>query len=153
MARYRSPLHRAVIFAGIALAFPLVACKWLSKGEETDAAPPTAEPAATAAPSATNAQTAPATSTEAPASGGAGGGAPSNGRRVVVKLPDGGSVTIDASLGPDGAIVMPPGFQLPTFPGFDAAAFKLPAFDAASLPPFPSSLPKIPGFGIADGGK
>ncbi|WP_394844051.1 hypothetical protein LZC95_44230 [Pendulispora brunnea] len=155
MARSRSRLHRAVIFGGIAFAVPLAACKWLSKDDEADAGPPAASgavPAATVTPSAT-ATPAPAASPVAPlTSGSASGGS----RRVVVKLPDGGTAMIDAAVGADGGVVLPPGFQWPTIPGFDAAALKIPPFDAASLPPFPSSLPsafpKIPGFG-GDGGK
>ncbi|WP_394833593.1 hypothetical protein LVJ94_44510 [Pendulispora rubella] len=154
MARSRSRLHRAVIFSGIAFAIPLAACKWFSKDDEADAG---AVPAATVTATATQTPTAtqaPAASSVAPlASGSAAAG---GGRRVVVKLPDGGLATIDAAVGADGGVVLPPGFQWPTIPGFDAAALKIPPFDAASLPPFPtalpSSFPKIPGFG-ADGGK
>jgi len=160
MARSRSRLHRAVIFGGIAFAIPLGACKWLSKDDEADASP---QPVATV--TSGGATQAPA-ATQAPSPSQNGGQAPSvpplasasagGSRRVVVKLPDGGTATIDAAVGADGGVVLPPGFTWPSFPGFDAAALKIPPFDAASLPPFPtalpSSFPKIPGFG-GDGGK
>ncbi|WP_394823753.1 hypothetical protein [Pendulispora albinea] len=159
--------RRTVLFVGIALALPLAACKWLSKGEDL----PDAAPSAPSSPGANQANA--TASTPAPAapgasgqvaplaSGSAGGGSSTpphagSARPVVVRLPDGGRMTVDASVGPDGKIELPPGFQFPTFPsfpGFDAAALKIPAFDAASLPPMPSGFPKIPGFGGTDGGK
>ncbi|HWL87502.1 MAG TPA: hypothetical protein VNO21_16975 [Polyangiaceae bacterium] len=144
-------LHRAVLFACIALAVPLAACKLLSKGEEADAGP--SQPVATAAtapPAQTQAQATaaplapaePATST-----------ASATHRRVVVKFPDGGTGTVEAPVNPDGGFALPPGFQLPTFAGFDASSIKLPPFNSTGLPPIPSTFPKIPGFGLPDGGK
>ena len=133
---------RAVTFVLIACAVPAAACKFL-KHDEADAGATTAatdQPSATATASA--AQTAAAT-TAAPVATVT--PAPVAHKAVVVKLPDGGKATVDAGVLADGAVVLPPGLNFPTFPGFDAAALptlpNLAGFDAAALPKLPTALP------------
>ena len=152
-SRIKVGARRAILFVGIALALPLAACKLLSKDDDApDAAPSGTEPVVTATPTGAVPNAQPSASAAPTASV-----APlRSSLPVVVRLRDGGSMTIDASVGPNGVITLPPGFQLPTMPGFagfDAAAFKLPAFDAAAIPPLPSGFPQFPRFGGVDGGK
>lgn len=133
---------RAVTFVLIACAVPAAACKFLKHDEADAAATATSDPSATAATASATATAAATTATPvAPVTT----ATPVAHKAVVVKLPDGGKATVDAGVLADGAVVLPPAFQFPSFSGFDAAALptlpNLAGFDAAALPKLPTALP------------
>jgi hypothetical protein len=160
MQRRHSPARRVrvVVFLAVALGVPLMACNLFAPKATGDDAGVVTTPSAsavvatataTASSAAPVATTPPLGSSTTPPPG-------KPGPKVTVKLPDGGTAVVDATVAPDGAIQLPPAFQFPPIQGFDASVLKVPGFDAAavSIPTtLPSGFPTLPGFGVDSGKK